>query len=51
MLEMDEDGVENADEDNGENLSRGRGTMSGIEFWARGGMQESCGETCFDSDE
>ena len=44
MLEMD-DGVENAEEENDdENLNRGRGTMSRIEFWARGGMQESCGK-------
>ena len=43
MLEMDDD-VENADDENDENLSRGRGTMSRIEFWARGGMQETCGK-------
>ena len=42
MLEMEE-GIENTDE-NDKNISRGRGTMSRVEFWARGGMQESCGK-------
>ena len=32
--------------DGGDGGRRGRANMSRIEFWARGGLNQSCGEKC-----